>query len=197
MSSVDLPPLTNLSVYQETYCDQELTDRLCRYVWDNKPEFVCRMAEQKLLPFPQNHDDIHAKACGRVEYYLWDEIKAGRVPELSMLAMIDFMYEIDRRVRKGLGLPDIPVVGTPLSPSPDGPFPELIARPFYKPYTDYVFPGAQQEMVNKYAPLIYQDDLNLMYAHGEQARRFMRAIAQVSLLLVSLKKMVEIFVPPS
>ncbi len=168
----ELPALIDLPVYQETYCDQRLTDHLCRYVWQNKPEFVRSLAEQEMLPFPDNRDAMLGRACERIEYYLKDEAKEGRAPELSMLGMIDLIYEIDRRVRKGLGLFNIPVVGTALAASPEGPFPELIKSDVL--YSAKIPPKAKQNCIDEYIFDFYKKNTPLCYAYCEASRRLLR-----------------------
>lgn len=167
--------LPDIPVYQGIYCPQELTDRLCRYVCENKPEFVQELIEQEKLPFPDNRDAMLTKALNRIEYYLCDEAREGRVPELSMLGMTDFLYEIDRRVRKSLGLFDIPVVGTPLAPTPDGPFPELIVLPVWRNAQGDMVHGVTQELINEYALLAYKKNYEISYAFCEHERRLLRS----------------------
>ncbi len=165
--------LPDLPVYQDIYCSQELTDRLCRYVCENRPEFVQELIEQEKLPFPDNRDAMLGKACSRIEYYLRDEAKEGRVPELSMLGMIDFIYEIDRRVRRSLGLFDIPVVGTPLAPTPEGPFPELVDNPMRSSTSRRG--TVSQTIVNECVLSLYEVNPQLCYQYCEHARRLLRS----------------------
>ncbi len=180
--------LPDLPVYQDIYCSQELTDRLCRYVCENRPEFVQELIEQEKLPFPDNRDAMLTKALNRIEYYLCDEAKEGRVPELSMLGMIDFIYEIDRRVRRSLGLFDIPVVGTPLAPTPEGPFPELVDNPIWRNAQGKPSLGMTQELVDEFAALAYENNHEISYVCCERKRRLLRGGYEEGLLNDSMRK---------
>lgn len=180
--------LPDIPVYQDIYCSQELTDRLCRYMCENRPEFVQELIEQEKLPFPDNRDGLHGKYCNHIEFYLRDEAKEGRVPELSMLGMIDLIYEIDRRVRNSLGLFDIPVVGASLAPTPDGPFPKLIDKPIWRNAQGKPSLGMTQELVDELAVLAYENNHEISYVFCERKRRLLRGGYEEGLLSDSMRK---------
>ncbi|MBU0801346.1 MAG: hypothetical protein KKA05_10135 [Alphaproteobacteria bacterium] len=135
-----------------------------------------------MLPFPDNRDAMLGKACARIEYYLRNEEKEGRIPPISILGMIDLIFEIDRRVRKGLGLFDIPVVGIPLAACSLGPYPPLIEKPLHGLDKGAPREGITQEQADQFTKAIYEKNGELMYAICELKRRLLRGGGVMDLL---------------
>jgi hypothetical protein len=167
---LELPLLVNLPVYQEIHCSQQLTDQLCAYVWEHKPEFIKELAENETFPFPNNRDFHFTEACNSIKRYLENQAQKNVLPKLSMLGMIDFIYEIDRRVRKALNLFDIPVVGKPLAISPEGPFQPLINLEIQ----DSTLSILAQKDIDNYVSLLYSRAHKIVYALCEDKRRLLR-----------------------
>lgn len=128
-----LPPLVELPVYRGIYCSQEMTDKILRHLWEKKPELVRGLVSEEMRPLPDGHDDMHGKACERIIVYLREKASEDIDIPPSRLGMLDLLYELSRRLRKGLGLAEVPVFGKPLASGPEGPFPVLIEQPIQLP----------------------------------------------------------------
>ncbi|MGM0421615.1 MAG: hypothetical protein ACQEQL_00795 [Pseudomonadota bacterium] len=125
----ELPPLIELQVYQETYCDQQMTDTILQFLWETKPDLIAEIAwlEERFLS--HGHDAAYMEKCGSISEYLTKEAAHKITRPDTRLGMLDLYYEMSRRIRKAKGLVEIPVLGKPLAPQPEGPFPALINKP--------------------------------------------------------------------
>lgn len=171
-----LPTLIELPVYRDTYLSQERTDELCRLLWSERPDLIVALVSVEKIG-AQDRTKF-AKTNTLVSEFLRDEEKAGRVEPISLTGMVDLLYEINRRVRKILGLNDIPVYGKPIAPGPEGPFPLLIHKPILningKPHE-----GMTQEIADRLAQKIYdimvREHPEALYAYIEMWRRCLRS----------------------
>lgn len=151
----ELPPLIDLPVYRDTYLSQERTDELCRYVWEHYPDSVRVIAGEikrnalERGKIPETMDNV---SC-----YLREDEAAGKITQISMTAMVDLMHEIDRRIHRALGFPEIEVVKYPIAPTPHGPFPPLINLPVHVlPSTGEPFHGVTQEQADRLTRELYE-----------------------------------------
>ena len=92
----------------------------------------------------------------------------------TRLAVLHALYEVSRRLRKVQNLSEVPVFGRPLAPSPDGPFPELIAWD-ESGYQDKMLEPFElpEEVFERIVRRAYAADPRLMYDWCEQQRRVM------------------------
>lgn len=169
----ELPPLIDLPVYRETYLSQERTDELCRYVWEHYPDSVRVIAgeiERNALERGKAPKMMDNLSC-----YLREDEAAGKIAPLSLTAMVDLMHEIDRRLHKALGRPEIEVVQYPIAPTPRGPFPPLIDLPVYIiPSLGTPRNGVTQQQADKLTHELYEalkaNDPEVIFASVELMR---------------------------
>lgn len=174
----ELPPLIDLPVYRDTYLSQERTDELCRYVWEHYPDPVRVIAGE----IARNALDRGKapKMMDNLSFYLREDEAAGKIAPLSLTAMVDLMHEIDRRLHKALGHPEIEVVKYPIAPTPYGPFPPLIDLPVYTlPSTGKPHHGVTQQQADKLTHELYEtlkaNDPEVIFACVEHMRMGMIA----------------------
>lgn len=172
----ELPPLIDLPVYRDTYLSQERTDELCRLLWEQRPDLIrALVAEEEVVPKDRT---MFARVTSRITNYFRDEERAGRIDAISLTGMVDLIYEIDRRVRKSLGLPAIPVRWKPVAPGPDGPFPPWPDKAIYRTPTGNTGKGLTQEKADRLTPLIYDalitERPEALFAQAENERRHLR-----------------------
>lgn len=174
----ELPPLIDLPVYRDTYLSQERTDELCRLVWEHCPdqlrviasEIKCNALDRGYIP----------KMMGKLGSFLRKEEAAGNIEPISLTAMVDLMHEIDRRLHKALGVPEIEVVKYPIAPTPHGPFPSLIDTPvLLLPSTGTPLFGVTQEQADRLTRELYEklkaEDPEVIFAAVEWVRMGMMA----------------------
>lgn len=169
-----MEPLPKLSVIRGAYCSQEMTDRLVKYLQDSRPDLVHQLIEDEKNPFPDNRDSIFGKTLSKIENFLRNEEKEHRILTLSLTGMVDFIYELDRRVRKSLGLGDIPAVGKPIALGPEGPFPSLIDKPITITKQGKPPKGLTQEVADRATKEIYENNPEVIFAYCEHMRRLLR-----------------------
>lgn len=172
----ELPPLIDLPVYRDTYLSQERTDELCRLLWQQRPDLIrALVAREEVVPQDRT---MFARVTSRITEYFREEEKAGRIDAISLTGMVDLIYEIDRRVRKSLGLPAIPVRWKPIAPGPDGPFPPWPDKPIHRSPKGIAAKGLTQEKADRLTPLIYdaliKEMPEAMFAQTENERRHLR-----------------------
>lgn len=173
--------LPELSVIRDTYLDQKRTNDLCLYIFDKKPDLLEDLIEQEKIPFPFNRDALLRKAFYRIEGFFNDEVENNNIDPISKIQMVDLSFEIDRRVRRGLGLKDIPVVGKELMSGLDEELPELfeIQIPNVQ--------GIDAEKFKEYLGHTYYSNKETVYAYCENIRRLMTGGMNYALLLNSIK----------
>lgn len=164
----NLPPLIDLPVYRDTYLSQERTDELCHYVWENYPDYIrdlVNVAER--VPIYRTK---FAKINDNLSCRLRDDEKAGKIRQISLIGMVDLIFEIDRRIRKALDLPEIEVLWKPIAPGPEGPFPPLIDLPLDSPLSKIPQEKADGLIWELYATLI-RENPEAIFAQVEMTRR--------------------------
>lgn len=172
-----LPPLVELPVYRGIYCSQEMTDAALRHLWEEKSELVRELAAQEMRPDPRrtHGDAVYNKAIDRVISYLrQEESKKTELP-LSRIGMLDVVYELSRRLRKGLGLPDLEILGIPLVKKPDSAYPVLLKLPIWTLNNGKPRSTLTQEMIDTTLQAAYERRPDLFYEISEQSRRSMRS----------------------
>lgn len=183
----ELPPLIDLPVYRGTYMSQERTDELCRILWTKHPDLIATLFQIEKAGTEDRTK--FAKTNTFVVEFLRNEEKAGHVEPISMIGMVDLLYELNRRVRKALGLNDVPVYGKAISPDPAGPFPPLVHKPILE-INGKSHRGMTQETADRLAQNLYdimaREHPEALYAYIEMWRRCLRSgeadwvIAQVA-----------------
>lgn len=168
-----LPKLPKLPVIRDTYCSQEMTDKLVSYLCQKRPDLVKLVFEQEKRPLPEGRDELYAKAYGNIIEYLRDLADHSVLIPESRLGMLDLLYELSRRIRSDLNLVPVLIIGNPLAPSPDGPFPDLpsskikiVKNPDHQ---------LSQDEVNEVVSRAYTEHPEIFYEFSEQARRLMRS----------------------
>ena len=175
-----MPDLIDLSVYRETYLSQKRTDELCALIWDDRPDLIVRLVGNvRSFEFPLDRDAYLTKPNAAIIAHLRKKEKTGDIEQISMTGMIDFLYELDRRIRKIEGKSEIEVIGDPIAPSPHGPFPELIIVPIYRNKEGHPSKGMTQELADRLCPRIYEhfleNDPEVIFAYCEMNRRHLRS----------------------
>lgn len=166
--SPDLPPLPELPVIRDTYCSQEMTDALVRHLQEERPDLIAELVrvETKGLII-----DVHAKACESIIGYLREKSDKVHVPP-TRLGMLDFLYELCRRIRKAYDLPERPLLGKPLAPGPEGPFPPMINKPVWVSKSGK--PSVDQGLADEIIKSAYQKRPDIFYEYAEQMIRQIR-----------------------
>jgi len=123
---VEMPELIDLPVYREDYISQERVDELCKLVWKEQ-----QLGIKTMFYFQRTSDHVepHERCPGyfngmaKVEIFIREQEKAGRIEPISMIAMVDFEYELGRRIRIAGGYEDHKPFGKPIADGPEGPLP--------------------------------------------------------------------------
>lgn len=160
-----LPPLPELKVIRDTYCDQEMTDTVIRFLQEKRPDLVEAMTHQ--LKLEQN--SMYDRRINAALHYLQTEAsKEIEIPE-TRLGRLDLMWELTRRIAEVYGLLDVYLHGDPLAEGPDQPLPPLAPPgPFKEGH------GITTALENTVAHLIYERRPDIIYELSEQMRRRMR-----------------------
>lgn len=169
----ELPPLIELQVYQETYCDQQMTDTILQFLWETKPDLIAEIAGLEERFWSHGHDAAYMEKCGLISEYLTEEARHKVALPDSRLGMLDLYYEMSRRIRKAKGLVEIPVLGKSFAPRPEGPFPALIDKPIYRTESGKTYPGLTQEIADRMCQAVYDNHPSIMYEYAEQYRRML------------------------
>jgi hypothetical protein len=181
MVDIKIPDLIDLPVYRDAYLSQERTDALCSRIWEERPDLVERFVQNaRRFDFPLDRDAYFTKPNAAVISYLREKEKAGEVEPISITAMVDFMYELDHRIRKIVGKPKIEIIGDPIAQGPDGPFlPELVTMPIYRDKEGKPQKGMTQEIADRLCPQIYahflENNPEVIFAYRELDRRQFRS----------------------
>ena len=90
------PELVHLPVYREDYISQQRVDELCELLWTDKAEPILKIArDEKYQFFPDEcRNAPFAKEMSRMTFHLRELEKEGKIEEISMIAMVDLVYEI-------------------------------------------------------------------------------------------------------
>ncbi len=161
-----VPPLVELPVLQQQYCDQKTTDNALAYVWKNRPELIGKLAE-----YEDNFDQFYLKEMRRVvDFLVGHAVKEIKLPS-NYLGWLDLVFEISRRLRVSLCLPEWPVQGRPLidgaasvlSPLPSVPIHTMPGK------NDYL--GLTQEIADRVIDEAYRRVPSRFYELAENIRR--------------------------
>lgn len=188
----ELPSLIDLPVYRDTYLSQERTDELCRLLWQQRPDLIrALVAREEVVPQDRT---MFARVTSRITEYFREEEKAGRIDAISLTGMVDLIYEIDRRVRKSLGLPAIPVRWKPIAPGPDGPFPPWPDKPIHR-VNGRAHVGMTQEKADRLTPQIYaaliKESPEAIFAQAENERRHLRTCEASTIIGTCVNRIVS------
>ena len=170
---IEIPELIDLPVYREDYISQQQVDKLCRLVWEEKPDFVEALVLVEKTPFPNNRSGVFFERMGDIIDFFRDKEKEGAIESISMIAMVDLTYEIDRRVRHALGLEDIKPTGEQIAEGPDGPFPPPGELNRYIRGKDKEVLEMPPERNAVYLKL-YKEHPEVIFAYAELHRRHLR-----------------------
>jgi len=166
-----IPPLIDLPVYRDTYCDQKMTDDLLRHLWETRADLISEAAILEVKPdayrihADYQYKDVLDKVITYLRKALPEELKAPP----SRLGMLDLLYEFSRRLRGSTGQEQLILLGQPLAPSPEGPYPALPNTP--------VWPGRRftQETADAVLQEAYRLNPAAFYECAEQMRRSIRS----------------------
>ena len=75
--------------------------------------------------------------------------------------MLDFIYELNRRIRTAFNLPERPLLGKPLAPGPEGPFPPMINKPVWVSKSGK--PSVDQDLADEIIQSAYQKRPDIFY----------------------------------
>lgn len=167
-----LPELMDLPVYRDTYCDQKTTDKALRHLCSARPDLVQELAEQEMRSFPDGRDELYGKKCGSIIHYFRQDAPQNELLDISRLGMLDLLYELSRRLRRALGLPEIPVLGEPLADAPDGVFPPLLSKKVWVSKEGKM--PVSQEFTDRVLGEFYERYPAVVFEMSEQQRRLMR-----------------------
>lgn len=164
--------LIDLSVYRDVYCDQETTDKALRHLCSARPDLVQELAEQEMRGLPDGRDALYGKKCGNIIHYFRQDAPQDELLDISRLGMLDLLYELSRRLRRVLGLLEIPVLGEPLVDAPNDKLPQIVQTKVWtsstgkQPVSQEFADRALAEFFEKYPALVFEV--------SEQQRRLMR-----------------------
>lgn len=166
-----LPALIDLPVIRNIYCSQEMTDSVLQHLWEKRPDLIAAIVVEERGEMPDRHDGVYGKRCAAITEYLRVEaMREVGIPP-TRLAMIDFLYELSRRLRRALGMIEVPVFGRPIASGPDGPFPQLAQRPI-RVYSNGEPPeGMSQELSDRICESLYTQRPDLAYELSEATQR--------------------------
>lgn len=159
------PGLIDLPVVRETYCSQTMTDGLLEYLWDSEDQYVAAFADMEA----NNKRDLYlARRCYNVGGHI-RELPSGNVsvPD-SRLGLIDFIYELSRRLRLWFELDEINVGGTELEFTPDGRLPPPVELPDEYGDSPWTLPFEEADSICREA---WNRDPQLIYEISEAMRR--------------------------
>lgn len=173
--------LPSLPVYRENYCSQDQTNNLIELIEQEDPALIVNLsiAEKRANAAWKHGDSIYQKSIVPIVNFLRQKQKEEQsVPE-TRLGMLDFLYEISKRVRAAENFPLFPVFGVALAPSLEGPFPELIDRPLDAPHRDSFLgltvdgqqqPGLSMAEMDAILRKAYSERPAIFFEHAEQNR---------------------------
>jgi hypothetical protein len=126
--SIKKPELIDLPVYRDKFISQQRVDELYKLFWNADSDITIRdLAEEHLMDRRFNisyHDHIES-VFDRITKFFREKEKGGEIEPLSYIAMVDLLYEIDRRVRISSSMDDFMPQGHPDVPTPDSDRPAM------------------------------------------------------------------------
>lgn len=167
-TNVEIKPLAHLPVIRETYCSQKMTDDIIDYLEKEDPHgrFTGAYLGQSPNRLEANSLNL-SKAIGQIHRH-----DAGCLEKPStIIGEIDLAFELARRINKARGFKDLEVVGKPLAPHIDGPYPDVINLPKIQIDKMSAKAGLTQEMVDKAIAAAYEQNPEIFYIIAEAWRR--------------------------
>jgi len=181
-----LPPLVDLPVVRSTYCNQDLTNTLLLQIWSQKPEWIQELSKLESEPniYEVRTFSDYENIIDDLTDFLRQSCLEGK--HLTRLGLLDLIYELTRRLRKTLKLPQLPILGNPLAPSADGPFPPLEDVP--------VWPSNKmtQEIADRILHKAYIQSPEVFFEQAEQMRRSLKTYEIKGEVWQLLRKIVDI-----
>lgn len=162
-----LPDLLNSPVLREQYCNQKMTDTALEYLWLKRPD---RVRIQGALE-PKNYDSVYVMELAViVDFFRKEAINEIAIPE-TRLGMLDLLFELSRRLRLALDIPEWELRGRPLAETPDAPLPPLPVIPIAvtKGRSDYF--GLTQAIADRVIEIAYKKAPHLFFERVECLRR--------------------------
>lgn len=183
----DLPELVSLQVHRDTYLSQQRTDELCMLLWKKYPELVGLLAHEAKYPFPDCRIGRFRSLIEELHIFFREEEKEGNIESLSLIQMVDLSWEVDRRIRKGIGVEEAPICGSSFIVDPSGPFPEWPEGKM----SSYPAKGMTQELSDELSKKIYEylveNQPEVLFAMTENDRRVLQE-GEPDLLVQSIAK---------
>lgn len=169
----DLPILTNLPVYRETYCDQKTTDAVLGALWEQRPDLIAPMVAVEAEPDVKTarHYD-YRRVAGKIIEYVRKAPEFSAMAPPSRLGMLDLIYELTRRIRYSLKLPPLPIEGRDFAPSDQGPFPNIDSYIIdTNSYTNSYYTKIGKDKISFVLAEVYRISPGAFYELAEQYRR--------------------------
>ncbi len=174
VENIELPELIDLPVYREDYISQKRVDELCKLVWDEKQDLLKELATAARGNFKENSGTVLARRIGKIIAFLREEESAEKIDPISMIGMVDFTFELLRRVCLGQGLEDVEPRGVQISETVKGPFPPV------GELRNHIW-GETDKEPKKYTPekealfyKLYDENPEVIFAATELERRWLR-----------------------
>ncbi len=149
---------------RHAYCSKEIVDAAVRWLHGNRPDLLKKLLDEETVI----RNIIYYKVMGGIMHALRVEAKGQIEIPQNELGMIDLLYEISRRLRNAYELSNIPPRGKPLAPSPNGPFPPMLAVKISQRNEER---GATQDIVDTVLADFYDQRPDLWFAASEAAQR--------------------------
>jgi len=153
-----------------------MTDNVIRHLRQARPDLIEQAAklEAQIEPYQRNGDYRCNDLTDHLINYLRQEVsKKVEVPQ-TRLGMLDVIFELIRRVRNGLNLPDFSPLGKPLAEAPIGPWKQLPNTP--------VWPNSNinQIIADSILQSAYKSRPTAFYELAEQMRRSIQSFEIVN-----------------
>ena len=157
-----LKPLPILSVVREDYCSQEATNKIVSYLEGCAQDklYSCMYEESSAL-------DLRNKPYSNLIYYVIEH-KDLLLFDASDIALVDLSYEVSRRIRVAYNMPEVKIVGKPLTDHIDGIYPPLLKMEIN---TEVIWKGLTQDLANRVLEIFYGQNKALCFSIGEAYRR--------------------------
>jgi hypothetical protein len=187
-----LPELISLAVVRSDYCDQATTDQICQHLWATQPELIAQIAREEGWDFPECRSSVYRELIYTLGESLREDEVAGALLPSTPLALLDFIYELSRRLRKVLGAPELSVLGKPLMDGPEAELPPLLNRGAGVPISAAQWGESDDARADAVCRALYESDPELLYALCAQERR-LQSIHEIenALTLVAARVLVD------
>lgn len=159
-----LRALPELPVIRHAYCSKETVDAAVSWLSSERSDLLMKLLDEETAI----RNIMYYEAIAKIMNVLRKEAGAQIDVPQTELGMVDLLYEISRRLRKAYGLTDIPPRGKPLAPSPNGPFPPMLAVKVSQRNEER---GATQEIVDTVLADFYDQRPDLWFVASEAAQR--------------------------